>query len=72
MNVKRDVISRIEDSLFKDRVILIFGTRRVGKTTIVKQLLEKYETEIKKTINENYTKSSKHKVSDEIILKIKI
>jgi len=35
------------------------------------KLLKKYESEIKKTINENYTKSSKHKVSDKIILKIK-
>lgn len=50
MNVKREVISRIEDSLFKDRVILIFGTRRVGKTTIVKQLLEKYAKAGKKCL----------------------
>lgn len=43
MNIKRLVLDRIENSLFKDRVVLIFGTRRVGKTTLVKQLLEKYK-----------------------------
>ena len=50
MNIKRLVLDRIENSLFKDRVVLIFGTRRVGKTTLVKQLLEKYKQEGKKCL----------------------
>ena len=50
MNIKRDVIVRIENGLFKNRVVLIFGTRRVGKTTLVKQLLEKYTAAGKKCL----------------------
>lgn len=50
MNIERDVLARIENSLFKDKVVLIFGTRRVGKTTLVKQLLEKYKNSGKKCL----------------------
>ena len=50
MNIKRLVLDRIENSLFKDRVVLIFGTRRIGKTTLVKQLLEKYKQKGKKCL----------------------
>ena len=33
---------RIEESLFKGKVVIIYGARQVGKTTIVKNLQKKY------------------------------
>ncbi len=48
--IKRSIFTKIEEVLFSNKVILIFGTRRVGKTTLVKQLLEKYEAQGKKGI----------------------
>ena len=37
---------RIEDSLFKGKVVVIYGARQVGKTTIVKNLQKKYPDSI--------------------------
>lgn len=48
--IKRSILTKIEEILFSNKVILIFGTRRVGKTTLVKQLLEKYQAQGKKGI----------------------
>jgi predicted AAA+ superfamily ATPase len=33
---------RIEDSLFKGKVVVVYGARQVGKTTIIKNLQKKY------------------------------
>ena len=38
----------IEEDLFRGKVIIIFGTRRVGKTTLIHQILEKYAAEGKR------------------------
>lgn len=42
MKIARDVLTEIQEVLFKDKVVVIYGTRRVGKTTLVKHILEQY------------------------------
>jgi len=42
MIFKRTIQNIIEKNLFKGKVIVIYGARRVGKTTLVKQILENY------------------------------
>lgn len=43
MIINRVLSEQIEESLFKDKVILIFGARRTGKTTLLSELYKKYE-----------------------------
>lgn len=38
----RLIQKQIEDSFFKGKVVVIYGARQVGKTTLVKQILDKY------------------------------
>ncbi|MDD4074282.1 MAG: ATP-binding protein [Candidatus Pacebacteria bacterium] len=40
--IKRTIQQRIEDRLFKGKVIILYGARQVGKTTIVKEIEKKY------------------------------
>lgn len=40
--IKRDIQNLIEKWLFKQKIIIIYGARQVGKTTLVKELLKKY------------------------------
>jgi predicted AAA+ superfamily ATPase len=40
---KRDLLQQINADLFDDQVIVIHGTRRVGKTTLVKQILQLHQ-----------------------------
>ncbi len=42
MLYKRYVQKLVEGSLNKGKIIIVYGARRVGKTTLMKQLLEKY------------------------------
>ncbi|MDR1418034.1 MAG: ATP-binding protein [Endomicrobium sp.] len=42
---KRDLQSLVEKWLFKDQVIIVYGARQVGKTTLCKQILEKFSTQ---------------------------
>lgn len=42
MKYKRLVQDAIEQSLFKEKIIIIYGARQVGKTTLVKTIQEKY------------------------------
>ncbi|MDR1418545.1 MAG: ATP-binding protein [Endomicrobium sp.] len=42
MLFERDLQDIIEKQLFKGKIILIYGARQVGKTTLCKQILEKY------------------------------
>ena len=42
MEIIRDTLSEIQEVLFKDKVIVIYGTRRVGKTTLAQHILNKY------------------------------
>lgn len=40
--IERDIQANIEKWLFKGKIIILYGARQVGKTTLAKQLLEKY------------------------------
>jgi predicted AAA+ superfamily ATPase len=41
--IKRNIQAIIEKWLFRGKVIIIYGARQVGKTTLVKALLDKYD-----------------------------
>ena len=41
-NIKRDLQQRIENSLKPNRVALIFGARRVGKTVLMNQIIKQF------------------------------
>lgn len=43
MVIKRDIQEKIEKRLWQGKVIIIYGARRVGKTTLVKRILDKYQ-----------------------------
>ncbi len=40
--IQRSQFEQIQDLLFKDKVIVIYGARQIGKTSISKQLLDYY------------------------------
>lgn len=42
MQVSRTIIAQLEDQLFKGKVLILYGARRTGKTTLVKYLLTKF------------------------------
>jgi len=42
-NIKRDLQQRIENSFKPNRVTLIFGARRVGKTILMNQIVKQFE-----------------------------
>lgn len=42
MQVSRTIIAQLEDQLFKGKVLILYGARRTGKTTLVKHLLTKF------------------------------
>ncbi len=42
MTVIRHIQQSIENSLFKNKVIIIYGARRTGKTTVVKEIQNKF------------------------------
>ena len=42
MVIKRNIQAQIESNLFKGRVIVLYGARRTGKSTLAKSILEKY------------------------------
>ena len=42
MQYNRDILPHIEASLFKGKVIVIYGARQVGKTTLVQHIRERY------------------------------
>ncbi|MEK7062532.1 MAG: ATP-binding protein [Patescibacteria group bacterium] len=39
MNIKRHIKQQIENSLFKGKVVIVYGARQVGKTTMVKDII---------------------------------
>lgn len=45
MLIPRKIKQNIENWLFKGKIIILYGPRQVGKTTIVKELAEKYGDE---------------------------
>ena len=42
MIIKRTIQKNIEQNLFKGKIIIIYGARQVGKTTLVKEMQKKY------------------------------
>ncbi len=42
MFIKREIQDKIDKLLFKNKIIIIYGARRVGKTTLSKHYIEKY------------------------------
>ena len=42
MKIPREIEKRVLGKLFKKKIIIIYGARQVGKTTLVKDLLKKY------------------------------
>jgi hypothetical protein len=42
INIKRNVIEKVKNTLFKNKVVIIYGARRTGKTTLVKEILKDY------------------------------
>ncbi|MCL5985505.1 MAG: ATP-binding protein, partial [Actinobacteria bacterium] len=44
MIIKRAIQDNIESNLFKQKVIIIYGARRVGKTTLIKEIQKKFTT----------------------------
>jgi uncharacterized protein len=42
VQLSRTILSQLEDQLFKGKVLILYGARRTGKTTLVKHLLAKY------------------------------
>lgn len=42
MLINRDIQEKVEKDLWKRKIIIIYGARQVGKTTLVNQILEKY------------------------------
>lgn len=51
MYFKRDIEDKITKNLFKGQIIIIYGARRVGKTTLVKALIDQHKTITSKYIN---------------------
>ena len=41
--VKREIHKNIESVLFKNRIIIIYGARQVGKTTLIKEIQKKFK-----------------------------
>jgi predicted AAA+ superfamily ATPase len=42
MSVTRSIQKRVEEALFKGKIVVVYGARQVGKTTLVKQILENH------------------------------
>jgi predicted AAA+ superfamily ATPase len=40
--IKREIQISVEKALFKGKIVIIYGARQVGKTTLVKEILKKY------------------------------
>lgn len=45
MYIRRDIEANIENWLFKGKIIILYGARQVGKTTLVKNFIKKHGTD---------------------------
>ena len=43
MYIKRDLEKVIKENLFKNKVLILYGARQTGKTTLIKHILKEYE-----------------------------
>lgn len=46
MMIQRHIQKDVEDALFKGKIVVVYGARQVGKTTLVKKILEKHEASL--------------------------
>jgi len=46
MDIPRLIEKRIENGLGKQKVIMLYGTRRTGKTTIIENIAAKHEKDM--------------------------
>ena len=54
--ITRDIEKPLEHWLFKKKVLILYGARQVGKTTVAQSLLKRFGKP------EDYEKSSKNKI----------
>jgi len=47
MIIQRNIKKDIEKSLFKGKIVILYGARRVGKTTLVREILKNYGEDAK-------------------------
>ena len=45
MIIKREIQDNIESNLFKQKAVIIYGARQVGKTTLVKNIQDKFKSD---------------------------
>jgi uncharacterized protein len=45
MIITRTIQKDLEKALFKGKIVILYGARQVGKTTLVKQIIEKHEND---------------------------
>ena len=45
MIITRTIQKRLEESLFKGKIVVLYGARQVGKTTLAQRILEKYKND---------------------------
>jgi predicted AAA+ superfamily ATPase len=59
--INREIEEKIKNHLFKKKVILVFGARQTGKTTLVKKILEEY-----KDLNPVYLNCDEEDIKEEL------
>lgn len=60
MEIVRAIQQKFEKNLFKGKVIIIYGARSVGKTTLSKQIIKNYpkaKIKVQKEFLETYPES---------------
>jgi uncharacterized protein len=45
MIIKRIIKNNLEEALFKGKIVVLYGARQVGKTTLVKEIIEKHKND---------------------------
>ena len=56
--IKRQIQSDVEKALFKGKVVIVYGARQVGKTTLVKEIQKNVEDSIYFNCDEPYVRKS--------------
>ena len=57
--IERLLYKSIEDKLFKGKIIVLLGARQVGKTTLLKQMMQKQEHVLHQHFFQNQRRPSK-------------
>ena len=68
MNITREIKQQIKDDLFKGKVVIIYGARQVGKTTLLNELRSEYPNSIYFNCDDSDSRSLlENKTSTELI-----